>query len=133
MKFFLACFAMVAPLVAQSLDDFYLMPSKTSAERLRVGFHSGYSFPQSENTTPIDKLKDILVFSKTINVEVTNLKDIGTSVEGEARRSNKGNLVVAACTMPSYVELQANDFEKYLRQEGLGHVLETPIETGGPV
>lgn len=130
MKFFLICLSIVLPLAAQTADDFYLMPSKTSSEKVRVSFHNGYSFPQSENTTPIDKLKDVLVFSKTINVEVTNLKDIGTSVEGEARISNKGNLVVTACTMPSYVELQAIDFEKYLRQEGLGHVLETPMESG---
>ena len=131
MKFFLVWVALTAPMVAQAADDFYLMPSKTSAERLKVGFHNGYSFPQSENTTPIDKLKDVLVFSNTVKSEVTNLKDTGTSLEGEARIGSKGNYVVTACTMPSYVELQANDFEKYLRQEGLGHVLEAPID-GGP-
>lgn len=132
MKFFLVWFALGAPLVAQAADDFYLMPSKTSAERLKVGFHNGYSFPQSENTTPIDKLKDVLVFSKTVNIEVTNLRDMGTSVEGEARVAQKGNLVVAACTVPSYLDLPVNDFEKYIRQEGLGHVLEASVE-GGPV
>jgi uncharacterized GH25 family protein len=129
MKFFLSLLALSMPLLTAA-DDFYLMPSKTSAERMKVGFHNGYSFPQSESSTPIDKLKDVLVFSKTLNVEVTNLKDIGTSVEGEATITQKGNLVVTACTMASYVDLQANDFEKYIRQEGLGHVLETPMQGG---
>ena len=131
MKFFLIWIGLCAPLLAQTADDFYLMPSKTSAERLKVGVHSGYSFPQSENTTPIDKLKDVLVFSKTLNVEVTNLKDMGTSVEGEAKIAQKGNLVVSACTLPSYLDLPVNDFEKYIRHEGLGHVLDAPAEGGG--
>jgi hypothetical protein len=130
MKFFLGLFALSVPLL-NAADDFYLMPHKTSAERLKVNFNSGYSFPQSESSTPIDKLKDVLVFSKTLNVEVTNLKDTGTSVEGEAAINQKGNIVVTACTIPSMVELQANEFEKYIRQEGLGHVLETSLE-GGP-
>ena len=125
---FLYLFALSLPLL-QAADDFYLMPSKTSAERLRIGFHNGYSFPQSENTTPIDKLRDVLVFSNTLKSEVTNVKDIGTSLEGEARVAQKGNLVVTACTMPSMVELPVTVFEKYLRQEGLGHVLE-PTEPG---
>jgi uncharacterized GH25 family protein len=126
MKFFLPLFALTMPLIMNAAEDFYLMPSKTSAEKMRVGFHNGYSFPESESSTPIDKLKDVLVFSKTVNVQVTNLKDLGTSVEGEAAINQKGNLVVTACTMPSYVEMQANDFEKYVKQEGLGSVLETP-------
>jgi uncharacterized GH25 family protein len=130
MKYFLPLFVVGLPMLMSAADDFYLMPSKTSAESLKVGFHNGYSFPESENTTPIDKLKDVLVFSKTVNVEVKNLKDMGNSVEGEANISQKGNLVVTACTMPSYVERQANDFEKYLRQEGLGQVLES-AEGGG--
>lgn len=119
------------PLFAQAVDDFYLMPSKTSAERLKVGLHNGYSFPQSENTTPIDKLKDVLVFSKTLNVEVTNLKDVGTAVEGEAKIAQKGNLVVSACTLPAYLDLPAIDFEKYVRQQGLGAVLD-PSSGGQP-
>ena len=129
MKFFLGLFALSVPLLSAA-DDFYLMPSKTSAERMKVGFHNGYSFPESESSTPIDKLKDVLVFSKTVNVEVTNLKDIGTSVEGEARIAQKGNLVVTACTMPSYAELKVSDFEKFVRQEGLGNVLVTPLDSG---
>jgi len=127
MKFFLSLLALSVPLL-NAADDFYLMPSKTSADHLKVGFHSGYSFPQSESSTPIDKLKDVLVFSKTLNVEVTNLKETGTSVEGEATIAQKGNLVVTACTMPSLVDVQANDFEKFIRHEGLGSVLETPID-----
>jgi hypothetical protein len=132
MKSFLTLLALSAtPILMNAGDDFYLMPSKTSAEGMKVGFHSGYSFPESESSTPIDKLKDVLVFSKTVNAEVTNLKDMGTLVEGEAKIAQKGNLVVTACTMPSYVEMQANDFEKYIRQEGLGQVLES-ADGGGP-
>lgn len=116
--------ALAASSAKLAADDFYLVPNRSSSG-LKIGLHSGISFPDSETSTPLDKLKDVLVFSNTLKTEVTNLKDIGSSVVGEAKVSQKGNLVVTACTVPSYIEKPVTDFEKYLRQEGLGHVLES--------
>jgi uncharacterized GH25 family protein len=118
MKFFYYAFALsVVPLMAG--DDFYLIPSHfriTAGDKIKVGIHNG-SFPQSDIAPEVDRLKDVLVFSNTVRTEVTGLINTGNSVTGDAQIQQKGNAVVTAC----------NDFEKYLRQEGLGHVLETPI------
>ena len=136
MKSFYCAFLLFSPLTMWAAsDDFYLIPSNfriTSGEKIKIGIHNG-SFPQNEASTApeLDKLRDVLVFSNTIKTEVTGLTNHGSSVMGEAQIAQKGNAVLTACTLPAYVDLPVNDFEKYIRQEGLGHVLETPAVAGG--
>lgn len=126
-----ACgFALSLPAMAHQL---FLMPSAfhvSPGERITVGFHNGDSFPDSEGPPSLERLRDATLHAGKLQYNVTNIRVDGNRAVGDARVAGKGALTLSARTIPNFIEMKAADFEKYLKEEGMGQVVEWRAQRG---
>ena len=118
------------PLIAH---DLYFLPPTfrvKPGEKIRVAFHNGDAFPESEAKAPIARLRDLQALSKTGTTPITDLKESGSEVVGEAAFPGQGDIILAARTIPNFIQLEPAKFEDYLKEEGLDHVLRWRAEHG---
>jgi uncharacterized GH25 family protein len=118
------------PLAAHVL---FVMPSSfhvSNGERITIGLHNGDAFPESESPPSLDRLRDVTIHTVKLQYNVTNLRVDGSRAVGDARIPAKGTLVIAARTIPNFIELPADAFEKYLKEEGMAQVIEWRKERG---
>ncbi len=111
----------------------FLMPSSfhvTPGERITVGLHNGDSFPDSEGPPALDRLRDVILHAGKLQYNVTNLRVDGQRLIGDARIAAKGTLVLSARTVPNFIEMKSDAFEKYVRDEGMSQVIEWRKQNG---
>jgi hypothetical protein len=111
------------PLIAH---DLYFLPPGfrvKPGEKVRVAFHNGDAFPESEATAPIARLRDLQALSKTGATAITGLRESGKEVLGDAAYPGAGDIILAARTIPNFIQLEPAKFEDYLKEEGLDQVL----------
>lgn len=119
----LICTFIAIPVIAH---DLYLMPKAfrvKTGNSLQVAFHNGDDFPESQAAARIERLLEPLVFSQQGSVSLKNLRADHTVVLAEASITHPGNSIIAVHTKPNGIELDSQSFEKYLKHEGLNHVL----------
>jgi uncharacterized GH25 family protein len=106
--------------------DLYLMPASfrvSPGERFAVEIHDGDSFPESDAPPVLDRLRDFTLYAGKLAYNVTNLRALEKTALGDARAAQKGILAVTVYTAPHVATLQAQEFEKYLREEHLAAAL----------
>lgn len=111
------------PLLAH---DLYLMPASfyvTPGERIVVSINNGDSFPQSEVAPQVNRLQDTDLITPTAIYNMTSVGVNGKSVQGEVNIKAKGTLILAARTIPAYIDQEPGKFRDYLKQEGLTDIL----------
>jgi uncharacterized GH25 family protein len=104
----------------------YVMPSTffpSKGATITVGFHVGDSFPESEVSGRLERLKDPKLiwragFSAVQNLRVDGKRNIGDAVAGAT-----GELIAAVHTLPTLIELDPAKFTEYLAEEGLADVI----------
>ena len=118
------------PLIAHDL--YFLPPSFRikSGEKIRMAFHNGDAFPESEAKAPTARLRDLHAMSKSGSTPITGLKESGKEVIGEAAFPGAGDILLTARTTPNFIQLDPAKFEAYLKEEGLDHVLRWRAEHG---
>ena len=118
------------PLLAHDL--YFLPPSfrPKPGERVRIAFHNGDAFPESETHAPIVRIRDAQALSRTGSTPVTGLRERGKEVVGEAAFPGSGDILLAARTIPNFIQLEPDKFEAYVKEEGLDHVLKWRAEHG---
>lgn len=107
--------------------DLYLMPDTFTVAKdhvIVVSLHNGDSFPESELSPVLDRVKDMRVVSETGSVEVEHLETAGKVVQGKVTLPWSSSSIITARTSPHAFELQAAEFEAYLKEEGLSHVIQ---------
>lgn len=118
------------PLAAHVL---FVMPSSfhvSNGERITVGLHNGDAFPASEGAPSLERLRDVTVHAGKLQYNVTNIRVDGNRAIGDARIPAKGTLVIGARTVPNFIELAPEAFEKYLKEEGMAQVIELRKQRG---
>lgn len=121
---------LTVPLLAH---DLYFLPSAfriKAGEKIKVAFHNGDAFPESEAKAPIARLRDMQALSKTGATSITGIKESGNEVVGEAAFPGGGDILLTARTIPNFIQLEPAKFEAYLKEEGLDHVLRWRAEHG---
>jgi hypothetical protein len=106
--------------------DLYLLPDHFFVDAgmlLRVALNDGDSFPVSEVSPIIERVRDMQIVSLTSKWDVIGLHVAGNSVEGTVQISPRDGVIATARTIPHAFELPAVDFEKYLKEEGLLDVI----------
>lgn len=107
--------------------DLYLLPDRfhvAPQSTLRVAFHNGDAFPESEAAAHIDRLKDAQLRSATSTSPVHGLKVAGKRVLGSVVvPAGSGTLLVSVHTVPNFIELAPDKFLAYLEEEGLSSVI----------
>ena len=124
---------LTAAMPSVNAHQLFLMPSSfqvSPGERITVGIHNGDAFPDSESPPSLVRLKDVALHSSKLQYNVTNVRIDGTRAIGDARIPGKGILILAARTLPNFIEMEADEFEKYLKEEGLSQIVTWRKERG---
>jgi uncharacterized GH25 family protein len=106
--------------------DMYLLPARFVLEEgmlLSVGLHNGDSFPDSEVSPVLERVRDMKLLSATGAWNILNLHLVEKTVQGEVRVPRAGSYVLTARTILHAFQLPAKDFNAYLKEEGLEHVI----------
>ena len=117
------CLFVAIPAVAH---DLYLMPKTFRVKArtsIQIAFHNGDDFPESQAAARIERLLEPQVISQQGSASLKNLRVDHTVVLAEASITHPGNSIISVHTKPNGIELDPESFEKYLRHEGLSHVL----------
>jgi hypothetical protein len=123
-------FLFALPLLAH---DLYFAPQSfrvAPGAKIRIAFHNGDAFPESEAAAPIARLRDLQAVSKTGATLITGLRESGKEVFGEAAFPGAGDIILAGRTIPNFIQLEPAKFEEYVKEEGLDHVLSWRAEHG---
>lgn len=118
------------PLLTAGLlaHDLYVLPdafSVTAKTKLRVAFHNGDSFPESEVAPTIARLKDAQLLSARGPLSIQNLQVAGKRAVGSVDvPTGNGNLLLSVHTAPNFIELAPDKFIAYLKEEGLTQVID---------
>ena len=118
------------PLLAHDL--YFLPPSfrLQPGEKIRIAFHNGDAFPESETNAPIERIRNAQAMSKTGSTPITGLRKSGKEVLGEAAVPGSGDVILSARTVPNFIQMEPTKFEAYLKEEGLDHALRWRSEHG---
>lgn len=123
----LAAFALIfcySPLLTG--HDLYLLPDKfrpAAGETIHVAFHNGDSFPESEVAPKPERLRNAVLRSALRSVPISHLQISGKETLGTATVVETGSLFLSVETVPNFIELPAEKFTDYLREEGLTGVI----------
>ncbi|MBS1832091.1 MAG: DUF4198 domain-containing protein [Acidobacteria bacterium] len=121
----------VLAMAALTSHDLYLklIPYQPSpGDMLRVEYHNGDSFPNSQVSTKIDRLKDTRIEGGR---DFFQFRVEGTATVADAKAPvNAGNFVAISRTVPNFIQLDAPKFEEYLKHEGLDSVIEWRKQNG---
>lgn len=126
---------LACPLAAHEL---FLVPSSmvvSPNEAITVSMVNGDSFPASDNPPSLQRLRDAILVSASGVYNLTNLREVDKAVIADARIHGKGTLLVAVRTVPNFLAMKPDEFTKYLKEDGLEHVLawrERHAEAGQP-
>ena len=99
-----------------------------SGETVIIGFHSGDGFPDS--TAILKRLQEPTVRSERGTVKVDGLKEDGKRLAAAITVPASGHLIVTAINAAAMETMKPPSFEKYLNEEGLGHVVKARAERG---
>src|SRR5215475_10017187 len=94
--------------------DLYLIPDKffvESGAMLVASLRNGDSFPNSEISPVLARVRDVRLVSSTGNWDLRNLKVAGKEVRGRVQISTSGGMAVIARTIPFAFTLKAREFE----------------------
>ncbi len=120
-----------APLAAH---DFYLLPNTfywTPGATIQIAFNNGDSFPVSELAPSLARLQEARLLFAGGSTRVSGLQTEGKSVVGTVNTPNQqGNFLVTARTAPNLIELPADQFLEYLKEEGLTDVIQWRSQHG---
>ena len=111
----------------------YILPGTffpANGAAFTAGFHVGDSFPESELSGSLDRLKDAKLMWKGGSAPFGNLRVDGKRNAGDAVAGGKGELVAAVHTIASLIQLEPAKFTEYLKEEGLAHVMAWRAEHG---
>ena len=113
--------------------DLYVLPSLFHVQAgatIRVAFHNGDSFPDSEVAPVIARLHDAKLVSAKGSEPVRNLHVAGKETLGDVVVPAGGSLQLAVATVPNLISLDAGKFLEYLKEEGLAEVIAWRVKHG---
>lgn len=106
--------------------DLYLLPAHFLLQEgtlLTIGLHNGDSFPGSEVSPVLERVRDMKLISAAGTWDVENLRVVGKTVLSEIRIPQAGSFILTARTIPHAFQLPAKKFNAYLKEEGLDHIV----------
>ena len=122
--------SVAAPVLAH---DLYLLPRifhVKAGQQLRVAFHNGDSFPESEVAPKPPRLQSAQILGHAATVPVSGLKVAGKETLGQVKVPGTGSLLLSVRTIPNSIELAPPKFLDYLKEEGLQEVIEWRSKNG---
>ncbi|MFQ5817767.1 MAG: DUF4198 domain-containing protein [Terriglobia bacterium] len=106
-------------------EAFFVSPNS----RLRVALNTSEDFPKPEVAPTPERIASFFVQGRT-RTAVTGYRVEGDSLVAEVEVGLTGHYIVAAATRPRLLVLPHEDFNTYLSEEGLAHILEARRQRG---
>ncbi|MFQ5925850.1 MAG: DUF4198 domain-containing protein [Terriglobia bacterium] len=100
-------------------EAFFVAPNS----RIRVALNTSEDFPKPEVAPTPDRIASFFV-QGSARTPVRGYRVEGNSLVAEVGVGLAGHYIVAAATHPRLLVLPHDDFNTYLREEGLAHILE---------
>jgi uncharacterized GH25 family protein len=128
MKFLV--FLVALPLAAH---DLFLMPSEfrvSPGQRITVAVHTGDGFPAGEEAPTIARLRDASLYARVGAYNLTNARLDGKVVLYDGTAKGEGTQIMAIRTIPNRIELPPDQFDAYLKEEGLNWVADRRAQLG---
>jgi len=113
--------------------DLYVLPDRfvvAKGEKVTIALHNGDSFPESEASASVERLRDGTLYSASGSSAVEQLRVDGNRTLGSVSIPGTGNLVFGIRTIPNFIELEPDKFTPYLQEEGLTSVIEWRAKNG---
>ena len=120
----LALSILAPPLVAH---DLYILPERFFAapnQAILAGFHNGDSFPQSEVSPKLERVRDTNLISVSGLATMHNLKIDGKRATATAMAPATGEFFLTIRTIPNILRSEPAQFLSYLKEEGFSQVIE---------
>lgn len=105
--------------------DLYLKPEKcvvAGGERVRVEYHNGDTFPVSQAPVRLERLRDAKRVAAAGEAPFEDLRVEGKTTVGWFTAPSAGHFYLLSRTVPNFIELAPEKFEKYLKHEGLSAI-----------
>jgi len=116
---------------AISAHDLYLLPGVFHVPKgaeLKVAFHNGDSFPESEVAPKIERLLEAKVSGQGGTAPIQKLHVAGKETFGEVKIVGTGSFLLSVRTVSNLIELAPAKFLAYLKEEGLSEVIDWRTE-----
>lgn len=121
----LAAGALAAP-GAGLAHDFYLMPAGAMArpgEEMAIAMHVSDVFPGQPTAWRVGRIREFFLFDERGRRDLMDAPIEGDPARARIRLRSRGTTVVALVTDATYIEIEPEHFEEYLRLEGHEEIL----------
>jgi uncharacterized GH25 family protein len=102
--------------------DLWVVPGKfqlRSGEKIRIFLNSGDDFPKSDSLLGEFRISSFTLFSTSEQIPLSRFVADGKSLTTEMKAPLRGTVVLALETKPRLVRLKADEFNEYVKEEGL--------------
>ena len=109
----------------------YILPQAfnvAAGDTIIIGFHSGDGFPES--TAILKRLQEPAIRTERGVVKLGAVKEDGRRLVASAIVPGSSHLIVTAVNAAAVEQMKPPSFEKYLEEEGLGHVVQARAARG---
>ena len=109
----------------------YVIPQSfrvAAGDTVVVGFHSGDGFPES--SAVLKRLQEPTIHTERGALKVDGLKEDGKRLVASVIVPASGHVIVTAVNGAAVEEMKPPSFEKYLEEEGLGHIVQARAQRG---
>lgn len=106
--------------------DLYVMPGNfrpTAGSAVTISFHVGDSFPESEVSPKLERLRDTKLLWNGGEQLLPDVRKQGKKAACQVVVKGGGELLATGSTSPALIHLDARKFSEYLKEEGLASVL----------
>ncbi len=110
-----------------SAHDLYLLPDLFHPSKgtiLKIAFHNGDSFPESEAAPKVERLLEAQISGQSGKSPIENMRVAGKETLGAAQVFGQGNFLLSVHTVSNFIELAPDKFLSYLKEEGLVEVVD---------
>lgn len=109
----------------------YIIPQSfrvSTGDTVIVGFHSADSFPES--SAVLKRLQEPTIHTERGALKLDGLKEDGKRLAATVNVAASGHVIVTAVNGAAIEEIKPVSFEKYLEEEGLGHIVQARAQRG---
>lgn len=106
--------------------DLYLMPQSfvvKPGQQLRIVYQNGEGFPDAPAVTKPERLRNTQLLSKAGTVKFEKIAAEEKYTTATVAIPGTGSMILTSNTAPNSIEFTATEFEEYLAEEGLQHII----------
>jgi len=112
---------------AAAAHDLYLMPDTfriAGQQAAIVGIHNGDAFPESQQTPPMERLRDAMAHTSKGAAPLQSPHADGKRAVLNVPITGSGHVLVTVVAAANVFSMKPDEFLEYLNEEGLNHAIE---------